>query len=171
MKLSSQKPILILGIGIFFYLATASMAYLFKESLRILLLNRGGFPPLVIKLVIESVYVMTYIIGIFALLRVLKSTFIRFDKLFFILILLLALGQILQFVITQFTFDLYTEEYFANVSDYYDFFKINYWYHALDAGFEYFMYIILGLIIYKNQDLILKSESQVSDISEIGRNS
>jgi len=164
----THKNVLFIGIGIFFFLAVSSIAYLFRESLRILLLSVSGIHPLAVKLMIETTYFFTFVAGVFGLLKVLKTYKFKSEKLFLWLIGLLIFAQLLQFAVPYFLSNFHTESYFKNTSAYYNFLRSDLLYETLDALFEYLVYIVLGIVIYKNRNLILLNDTYENDLNEIG---
>ncbi len=162
-----NNSILLIGIGIFFYLATASFAFLLKDSARIFLLHFDGVHPMIVKVFSELVYFLCFLISISALISILKNRILRVKKLFFQMIVLTALGQLIQFIGSYYVSRIYQDNYFVNTLDYYEFLNQNPVNYTLDAGFEYLIYVVLGFMIYKNRDLVLKFDLD-SKIQEIG---
>lgn len=83
------------------------------------------------------------------------------------MIVLTALGQMIQFIGSYYVSRIYRDNYFVNTLDYYEFLNQNPVNYTLDAGFEYLIYVVLGFMIYKNRDLVLEFD-QDSKIQEIG---
>ncbi|MFA7686498.1 MAG: hypothetical protein WCY25_01400 [Moheibacter sp.] len=165
-----NKPIFLIGIGIFFYLATAGFAFLLKDILRILLLHFDGVHPIIVKVFSELVYFLFFLTGISVLLNILKNRIVQMKNLFFQMIVLTAFGQVIQFIGSYFLFRFYRDNYFVNSSAYFEFMNQNPAYYTLDAGFEYLIYVVLGIMIYKNRDLVLNFDSNSnSKIQEIGK--
>ena len=160
---------ILLGIGVFFFLSTSGFAYLFKIVLRNLLLNINGISPVTIMLCTELVYLLTFVIAVFGLMKNLKNRPVNVKKLYFIFIGLLILGQILQFAVPLVMQTIQTENYLSNSSEYYNSINLNLIYSTIDAVFEYLVYVIIGIVIYKNRNLQIPSNED-SEINEIGNN-
>src|SRR5690606_31546677 len=115
--------------------------------------------PIIVKVFSELVYFLFFLTGISVLLNILKNRIVQMKNLFFQMIVLTAFGQVIQFIGSYFLFRFYRDNYFVNSSAYFEFMNQNPAYYTLDAGFEYLIYVVLGIMIYKNRDLVLNFDS------------
>lgn len=171
MEKQHSKPILILGIGIFFWAVAATYAFLFQYTLRNAFFLIDGISPFVNVLLNEILYLATFIGLLLPLLSILKAGKINHLTLFFTSIGLVIVGQILQFLVPIFLSNIMSEAYWHNSSVYVNFYGVNIFAQVVVGIFNVLLYGLVAWLIYKNRNLILKSDSQESDINEIGRNS
>lgn len=164
MRPENNKPILLLGIGIFYYLLAATFAFLIQNSLRDLFFNIGGIHPHVNLLICEIIYLAVFILGIFGLLHMLKYKNPNLVKLLFIMIGMVILGQILQFLGPKINSKIHSDNYFPNSSDYYTYLGDNLFTQILIGAFNLLLYISMGYIIFLNRNLILQKNDSIEEI-------
>jgi len=144
---STNDKILLIGIGIFFWLGIGSFAYLFERTLKDIFFNLNISPNLT-EIFGELINFLTYILGVFYLIKIVKTNKIKLLKLFKISFLMLLIGQLLQFIEPMINDKLQSENYFENSNQYYDFLKENPNYYTISIYLGIALYFVIGLIIY-----------------------
>ena len=144
---STNDKILLIGIGIFFWLGIGSFAYLFEITLKDIFFNLSISPNLT-EIFGEMINFLTYVLGVIYLIKVVKKGNIRLLTLFKISFLMLVIGQLLQFIEPIINAKLRSENYFENSSQYYDFLKENPNYYTISIYLGISLYFIIGMIIY-----------------------
>ncbi len=165
----STKPILLLGIGIFFWALGATFAYLFQYIFRNVLFLIGGIAPLVNLLLNEILYLSVFVGLFFCLLQLLKSGKTNLSLLFYWSIGLVIFGQILQFLAPMFMSRINDESFWVNSSAYSELYGINIVAPVISGIFNLSQYGVLGWLVYKNRNLIIKTEASNSEINDIGQ--
>ena len=144
---STKDKILLIGIGIFFWLGIGSFAYLFERILKDIFFNLGISPNLT-EIFGELINFLIYILGVVYLIKIVKKDKIKLLNLFKISFLMLLIGQILQFIEPMINDKLRSENYLDNSSQYYDFLKENPNYYTISIYLGIALYFVIGLIIY-----------------------
>ena len=147
-KNNERNSILLVGIGIFAWIGIGSVAFFFKRALNDIFLNIGISPSHTV-LAVSLLDFTICIIGIVILIKIIKSGKYSDWNIFISTLLLLIIGQALQFIEPILNNKFKTEEYFNNSSQYYDFLMENQEYYYISAAGTFLIWIIVALIIYK----------------------
>ncbi len=164
-----NQPILILGIGIFFWALGATFAFLLQYIVRNLLFLIGEIPPLANLLFNEIIYLSVFVGLFYGLIYLLKTGKYKLLSVFYWSIGLVIFGQILQFILPMLMSNIYDETYWGNASEYSDFYGLNMIAPIISGIFNLAQYGVLAWLVYQNRNLIIKPESTDSEINEIGK--
>lgn len=164
-----DNRILLIGIGILYYLVIITYAFNFHDLIRILLLNIANVPPLLIKLLIEIIYITTGVLGTLLFFKLLKHNHLKSQKIFISLFILYILGQLIQFVYPIYLYRIDSVIFRNNLSSYYDLLQSNLLYSSMNVIRSIILDIILVILFYRNRNLILSMDLKHDDISEIGK--
>ena len=151
LKKTERNPILLIGIGIFSWIGIGSIAFLFQRFIKDIFLN-VGVEPKYTEILSQFVDIGIYIIGIIVLINVIKSNKISEWKIFKFAILLLFIGQILQYFESAVNTKIKNDNYLNNSSEYYNFLNENPEYYSIGIVATFLIWIITALIIYLKKD-------------------
>lgn len=163
-----DNRILLIGIGVVFYLFLTTYAFLFQDWIKLIALNIGGIPAIPLYFFLELFYFIVCVVFSFLFLQILKRKQIPSKKIFIYLVAFMAFGQILQFVTYPILNLLRSSDYFENSSNFYTEIQNNYMFSTIIPIRALLLDLFLILIFYKNRNLILKIDSEPQEIEKIG---
>jgi len=146
-KKTERNPILLIGIGIFAWIGIGSIAFLFERTLKDIFLNIG-ISPNYTEIIAELVDLSTFVIGIIILVNIIKSNKFSEWNIFKFSVLLVIIGQVLQFLESTINSKIKNDDYVNNSSQYYEFLKENPEYYSISVVGAVLIWIIVALIIY-----------------------
>ena len=156
-----NPPILLLGIGIFFWLAISGFGYAIKKLFMDFMMNMENGNGIWIGIIGETFELVFILAGLKYLIHILKSKVIKLETLFFVVIGLLFLSQIFQFIIPIGFEEFFRSEfYFENL----EFFYANTTYHFISGGIGILTYILMIILIYQSRNDILAEKDQIEKI-------
>lgn len=167
-KSTAVRPILILGVGIFFFLAVSSIAFVPKDLFRRFLIMNGSFDPILVMILSELIEIIIYVVSAFGLIKIMKNRSLSVERIFYYSIGLLVLGQILGGIIPVVFSGYQSIDYYKNLNVYYESINLNVLYSSLPSIFSFVLYIILAIIFYKNRNLIVIESADGTDLDQIG---
>lgn len=142
----NKNQVLLIGIGIFGWLAIVSFAYLFEQIAKDVFLH-FSLSSICIKWATELIQFLTCILGIIFLIEIVKKS----SKTEFVLLrnvfILLLLGQMLQFIEPLISAEFFNDTFSANSYKYRDNINDSNFYLTLPAIFEILKYIVIAIII------------------------
>ncbi len=149
-KSTEKNPILLIGIGIFAWLGIGSIAFLFERILKDICFNFSVNPKF-IEWVSELTSFSIQLIGILLLLKIIKTSRVSDLNIFKYSFFLLITAQVLQFIQPIINNKLRADVYLNNSSNYYEFLKENPFYNSIYVFSGLILYLVIGIIIYKNR--------------------
>jgi len=151
-KKNKRNPVLLFGIGLFAWIGIGTIAFLFERITKDIFLNIGGINPKYTFLIAELVDFSTYIIAIIIFVNIIKSKKFSELNIFKFSVLLLIIGQILQYLESYVNSRIPNENYQNNSKQYFDFLKENPEYYTINVAVSVLIWIIVALIIYLNKN-------------------
>jgi hypothetical protein len=149
-EINKGNRILLIGIGIFFWLGIGSFATLLK-IITVDVLFHLTVNPYLIKIFGDLIYFFTHIIGVIVLIKIIKSERFSETKLFVISFLIIIFSQVLQGLEPFIASNLRTKDSLDNTINYYDFLKENVNFTTVMISLEFILFIVVGLMIYINR--------------------
>ena len=143
---NTKNIVILIGIGIFGWIAIGSFAYLFKYSIKDLFLNLS-IQAVIIFWTSEITNLLIYIFGILILVNIVKNSAKSELMILVIALILLVIVQILQYIEPIINNHLGNEKYFENSIKYNAFLKENSFYFVLSPIFGIIAYILTAIII------------------------
>lgn len=145
--INNRNVILLLGVGIIGWLAINSFAYLFKLFVKEVLLH-FSLSSLFIFWTAELTQFAICIIGVFLLIEIISKNHKPEINLFRNAIVLLLLGQIMQFISPFIFTEFWNDEYFSNYKNYSEIINKDDFYQIFISFSELLKYILIVIIIY-----------------------
>jgi hypothetical protein len=149
-KEQNDNKIIYIGIGVFLWLTIGGFSVLFENIVKDLFLNLNIQPRIILwtKLIVQLI---TYFFGFIIGIKIIKSSNKTKLRIFWNLIILFILGQLLQFL-QPYGIELYgNENFFNNSAEFREFRYSNTIEYMAVMILEFLSYLIVGLIIYRNR--------------------
>lgn len=142
-----KNIILLLGIGIFGWIAIGSFAYFFRYSLKDIFFNIN-VEPISTFWIVESINLLIYTLGVILLIKIVRNSSMSEIKILIFVILFIVLGQLLQFIEPLINDNYRTADYFTNIKEFNDLIIDNRIYTLISIAFEIVIYILTAILIY-----------------------
>lgn len=164
-----DNRILLICIGVLFYLTALTYAFIFQEILRVLILNLENVPHLLVKILTEILYVLVIVVAVMLFFKTLKTDFLSSKKLFFGLLILYIGGQLFQFLSTSFLYRFNSDMFWDNSSEFYHFIRNDWMLSSLGTVRSIIVDFIIIILLYQNRHLVLNLDSAENEIQDIGK--
>ena len=149
-KENEDNKIIYIGIGVFLWLTIGGFSVLFENIFKDILLNINIQPRIILwtKLAVQLI---TYILGFIIGIKIVKSSKKTNLRIFWNLIILFTLGQILQFIQPYGIVFYVMDNYLNNLAELSEFTDSNLIENLIVNFIKFLGYFIVALIIYKNK--------------------
>lgn len=144
---SKRNPVLLIGIGIFSWIAIGSFGFLFLNVLKDIFFHYSVEPKYT-EIFSELTELVVMVIGIIFLVNYIQKSKFSEWKIFKFAVIMVVIGNILQYAQQEINDKIRAENYIENSSQYYDFMRENPEFYLVRVVSWVLLIIISFFIIY-----------------------